>query len=82
MTELNILNEKPTSNEDVYRLLVRIHRLAQKVRAFVSMTRSISSIQRYVQERIDSNKGGFILDVQVRFNCYLFFCTSFRLKIQ
>lgn len=69
---MDIPKEKPTSNEDIYRLLVRIHRLIQKVRAFVSMTRSISSLQRYVQERIASNKSGFVLDVQVRLNRYLF----------
>ncbi|CAF4922647.1 unnamed protein product, partial [Rotaria magnacalcarata] len=28
------------------------------------MTRSISSLQRYVQERSDSNEGGLILDVK------------------
>jgi hypothetical protein len=32
------------------------------------MTRSIASLQRYVQEQLGSNEGSLILDVQVSFN--------------
>jgi hypothetical protein len=72
VVEADVPCEKIISNEDVFNLLVRIHRLAQKVRAFVSMVRSIASLQRYVQERIDPTNGGFILDVKVNFNYELF----------
>lgn len=62
-------NETPISNEDIFHFLVRVHRLVLKVRSLVSMIRSISSFQRYVEERLNSNQGGFILDVKV--NIYL-----------
>ncbi|CAF5041523.1 unnamed protein product, partial [Rotaria magnacalcarata] len=66
--EENVANIKPVSNEEIFNFLIRIHRLIQKVRTFVFMTRSIASLQRYVQERSDSNEGGLILDVKVRWN--------------
>ncbi|CAF4688593.1 unnamed protein product, partial [Rotaria magnacalcarata] len=66
--EENVANIKPVSNEEIFNFLIRIHRLIQKVRTFVFMTRSIASLQRYVQERSDSNEGGLILDVKVSFN--------------
>ncbi len=72
MVEADVTREKTISNEDVFNLLVRIHRFVQKVRAFVTMVRSIASLQRYVQERIGPNNGGFILDVKVNFS-YKFF---------
>ncbi|CAF2094555.1 unnamed protein product [Rotaria magnacalcarata] len=68
MVEENVSSEKPITNEDIYNLLIRIHRLVQKVRTFVSIARLVGSIQRYVYERIGPNKGGFILDVKVRWN--------------
>ena len=49
-----------------FNLLVRIHRLMDKVRSFTSMVRSIGALQRFVYERLGLKKGGFILDVRVR----------------
>ncbi len=60
--------DKPASNQEVFNLLIRVHRLIHKVRAFVSMIRSIGPLQRYVCERLGPNEGSFILDVKVSFN--------------
>ena len=65
-------SEKPLFNEDIFNLRVRINHLVQKVRAFVSMTRLIASLQRYVAERIEPGKGGFVADFKVSFNPQLF----------
>ncbi|CAF1415689.1 unnamed protein product [Adineta steineri] len=60
--------EEPVTNRDIFDLLIRIYRLILKVRDFVSMARTIASLQRYITERTDSGKGGFVLDVKVRWN--------------
>ncbi|CAM4988101.1 unnamed protein product, partial [Rotaria socialis] len=49
MVQENVSSEKPITNEDIYNLLIRIHRVVQK-------------------EPIGPNKGGFILDVKIRWN--------------
>jgi hypothetical protein len=64
-------NEKPIMNEDLFDLLLRIHHLIQKVHTFVSMTRLLAALQRYVHERIDPKKGGFILDSKVGLSSHL-----------
>ena len=64
--DINISSDKPANNEDIFNLLVRIHRLMDKVRSFTSMVRSIGALQRFVYEGLGLNKGGFILDVRVR----------------
>lgn len=66
MMDINISSDKPANNEDVFNLLVRIHRLVHKVRSFASMIRSVGALQRFVYERLGPNKGGFVLDVKVR----------------
>ncbi|CAF2789011.1 unnamed protein product [Rotaria sp. Silwood2] len=66
--EPDVSTEQPSSNEDVFNLLVRINRLVRKVRAFVSMTRLVAPLQHYIYEQIGPNKGGFILDVKIRWN--------------
>ncbi|CAF3752584.1 unnamed protein product [Rotaria sp. Silwood1] len=66
--ESDVSTEKSTSNEDVFNLLVRINRLVRKVRVFVSMTRLVAPLQHYIHEQIGPNKGGFILDVKIRWN--------------
>lgn len=66
----DVPNEKPTSNEDVFNLLIRIRRLMHKVRSFASMVRTLGPLQRFVYEHSDPRKGGFILDVKVRVTCY------------
>ncbi|CAF1397078.1 unnamed protein product [Rotaria sp. Silwood1] len=68
LVEENIPSEKPILNEDIFDLLVRIHRLVQKARTFVTMTRLVGALQRYVHQRIDPKKGAFILDSKVRWN--------------
>ncbi|CAF3339940.1 unnamed protein product [Rotaria socialis] len=64
-TDANVPSEKPMNHEDVFNLLIKIHRLIHKVRSFVSMVRSINPLQRFIYERLGTNKGGFILDVKV-----------------
>ncbi|CAM2723479.1 unnamed protein product [Rotaria socialis] len=64
-TDANVPSEKPMNHEDVFNLLIKIHRLIHKVRSFVSMVRSINPLQRFIYERLGPNKGGFILDVKV-----------------
>ena len=65
---VDVPGEKPISNGDIINLLILIHRLIQKVGTFVSITRPISSLQRYVHERMNSNQGSPVLDVKVRSN--------------
>ncbi|CAF1430507.1 unnamed protein product [Rotaria sordida] len=68
LSEDNSQIVNPRNNEEIYKFLLRVYALLRKVRIFISMAREVAALQRHVHNKLGDNKGGFILDVKIRWS--------------